>query len=317
MSRRPTSKRNRPKPKAVLRLPDLDQAKSAVLNSLTSADAQRGYRHAIDEFVEWYCSEPRLSFSRTVVLRYRIHLESRYLAPGTINLRLGAVRRLAYEAADCGILSPDLAAGIRRVKGLKKIGVRLGNWLTAEQSQKLWQTPSGERLKAKRDRALLAVLLACGVRRHEAVELDFAHIQRREEHWAIVDLKGKAGHTRTIPMPGWVKNVLDQWIQAANITSGKLFRRVHKMGKAWGERLTEKAVWQVVREYATKAGIDKLAPHDLRRTCARLCYAAGGELEQIQFLLGHVSIQTTERYLGCKQRIQGAVTDKIGIEPPD
>ena len=317
MSRRPTSKRNRPKPKAVLRLPDLDQAKSAVLNSLTSADAQRGYRHAIDEFVEWYCSEPRLSFSRTVVLRYRIHLESRYLVPGTINLRLGAVRRLAYEAADCGILSPDLAAGIRRVKGLKKIGVRLGNWLTAEQSQKLWQTPSGERLKAKRDRALLAVLLACGVRRHEAVELDFAHIQRREEHWAIVDLKGKAGHTRTIPMPGWVKNVLDQWIQAANITSGKLFRRVHKMGKAWGERLTEKAVWQVVREYATKAGIDKLAPHDLRRTCARLCYAAGGELEQIQFLLGHVSIQTAERYLGCKQRIQGAVTDKIGIEPPD
>ena len=317
MSRRPTSKRNRPKPKAVLRLPDLDQAKSAVLNSLTSADAQRGYRHAIDEFVEWYCSEPRLSFSRTVVLRYRIHLESRYLAPGTINLRLGAVRRLAYEAADCGILSPDLAAGIRRVKGLKKIGVRLGNWLTAEQSQKLWQTPSGERLKAKRDRALLAVLLACGVRRHEAVELDFAHIQRREEHWAIVDLKGKAGHTRTIPMPGWVKNVLDQWIQAANITSGKLFRRVHKMGKAWGERLTEKAVWHVVREYATKAGIDKLARHDLRRTCARLCYAAGGELEQIQFLLGHVSIQTTERYLSCKQRIQGAVNDKIGIEPPD
>jgi hypothetical protein len=89
MSRKLTSKRTRPKPKAVLRLPDLDQAKSAVLNSLTSADAQRGYRHAIDEFVEWYCSEPRLSFSRTVVLRYRIHLESRHLAPGTINLRLG------------------------------------------------------------------------------------------------------------------------------------------------------------------------------------------------------------------------------------
>jgi integrase len=115
-------------------------------------------------------------------------------------------------------------------------------------------------------------------------------------------------------MPGWVKNVVDQWIQAANITSGKLFRRARKMGKTWGETLTEKAVWHVVREYAMKAGIDKLAPHDLRRTGARLGYAAGGELEQIQFLLGHVSIQTTERYLGCKQRIQGAVNDKIGIE---
>ena len=316
MSHRPTAKRTRRKPKTVLRLPYLDQAKSAVLNSLTSADAQRGYRHAIDEFVEWYCSEPRLSFSRTVVLRYRIHLESRHLAPGTINLRLGAVRRLAYEAADCGLLSPDLAAGIRRVKGVKKIGVRLGNWLTAEQSQRLWQTPSGERLKERRDRALLAILVACGVRRHEAVELNFGHIQQREEHWAIVDLKGKAGHTRTIPMPAWVKNVLDQWVEAANLTSGRLFRRVHKIGKAWGERLTEKSVWHVVREYAAKAGIAKLAPHDLRRTCARLCHAAGGELEQIQILLGHVSIQTTERYLGCKQRISGAVNDKIGIEPP-
>src|SRR6478736_1579847 len=199
----------------------------------------------------------RLSFSRTVVLGYRIYLESRKLAPGTINLRLGAVRRLAYEASDCGLLSADLAAGIRRVKGVKKIGVRLGNWLTAEQSQSLLQAPGRERLKEKRDRALLAVLLACGLRRHEAVELNFGHIQQREEHWAIVDLNGKAGHTRTIPMPGWVKNVVEQWIQAANITSGNLFRRVHKMGQTWGDRLTEKAVWHVVREYANKAGIDK------------------------------------------------------------
>src|SRR5450755_3883651 len=127
--------------KSVLRLPDPEVAKSAVLNSLSCPDAQRGYRHAIEEFIEWYCSEPRLSFSRTVVLRYRMHLESRHLAPGTVNLRLGAVRRLAYEAADCGLLSPDLAAGIRRVKGVKKIGIRLGNWLTSEQGERLWRSP--------------------------------------------------------------------------------------------------------------------------------------------------------------------------------
>lgn len=158
----------------------LDQAKSAVLNSLSSPDVQRGYRHAIDEFVEWYCSEPRLSFSRAVVLSYRMHLESRGLAPGTINLRLGAVRRLAYEAADCGLLSPDLAAGIRRVKGVKKLGVRLGNWLTAEQ--------------------------------------------------AIMDLHGKAGHTRTVPIPDWVKALLDEWMAAGKITNGRVFRRVNKAG---------------------------------------------------------------------------------------
>ena len=142
MANKRSSKKRRTLAKAVLRLPDLDQAKSAVLNSLSSRDAQRGYRHAIDEFIEWYCSEPRLSFGRTVVVRYRMHLESRKLAPGTINLRLGAVRRLPYKAADCGLLSPDLASGIRRVKGVKKLGVRLGNWLTAEQGETLWQCPT-------------------------------------------------------------------------------------------------------------------------------------------------------------------------------
>jgi hypothetical protein len=98
----------------VLALPDLEHAKSAVLSSLTSRSGQRTYDHAIREFVAWYCSEPRLAFNRTVVLRYRIYLEQRQYAPATINLRLAAVRRVAYEAADAGILSPELAAGIRR-----------------------------------------------------------------------------------------------------------------------------------------------------------------------------------------------------------
>src|SRR5256884_8224262 len=145
MKHKPSSRRRRNSAKSVLRLPDLEHAKAAVLNSLNSTDARRGYRHAIDEFVDWYCSEPRLAFNRIVVLRYRSHLESRQLAPGTINLRLGAVRRLAYEAADCGLLSADLAAGIRRVKGVKKLRVRLGNWLTEEKGQAIWRAPDSER----------------------------------------------------------------------------------------------------------------------------------------------------------------------------
>src|SRR6266436_6737766 len=139
MNQKSSSRRKRSK--SVLRLPDLEHAKAAVLNSLNSTDAKRGYRHAIDEFVDWYCSEPRLAFNRIVVLRYRSHLESRQLAPGTINVRLGAVRRLAYEAADCGLLSSDLAAGIRRVKGVKKLGVLLGNWLNAKQGTRCGKHP--------------------------------------------------------------------------------------------------------------------------------------------------------------------------------
>src|SRR5271165_3986440 len=127
-------------PKTILKLPDLEQSKSAVLNSLTSRSSQRLYDHAIRairEFIDWYCSEPRLAFNKTVVTRYRINLEQAKYASSTINLRLAAVRRLAYEAADCGLLSPDLAAGIRRVKGVKKHGMRAGNWLTAEQGKRL------------------------------------------------------------------------------------------------------------------------------------------------------------------------------------
>jgi site-specific recombinase XerD len=313
--KRKMSRNKRKQPKSVLRLPDLEVARTSVLQSLSSPDSQRGYRHAIDEFVDWYCSEPRLAFSRTVVVRYRSFLESRLLAPGTINLRLGAVRRLAYEAADCGLLSSDLAAGIRRVKGVKNFGVRLGNWLTAEQGQVLWQAPDPNRVKGKRDRALLAMLLACGLRRHEAVKLKLADIQQREERWAIVDLVGKGGHVRTVPIPNWVWSVLCEWLTAAGIREGRIFRRVSRTGRIFGPGITAKAVWHVVKQAARAAGISKLAPHDLRRSCARLCQSAGGELEQIQLLLGHVSVQTTERYLGSKQRIRAAVNDRIGIEP--
>jgi site-specific recombinase XerD len=301
--------------KTKLGLPDLEQAKTEVIVSLRSPESQRSYRHSIDEFVFWYCSEPRLSFNKTVVTRYRIHLESRQLAPGTINVRLAAVRRLAYEAADSGLLSPELAAGIRRIKGSKKLGIRLGNWLTVDEARTLWQLPDENTLKGKRDRAILAVLLGCGLRRGELTELTLAHLQRREDHWAIVDLIGKAGHVRTVPMPDWVKQTIDHWLIAAGVSQGKMFRCVCRIGTAWGSQMTEKVVWHVVKQYAQQLGIAKLAPHDLRRSCARLCHGAGGELEQIQFLLGHVSVQTTEKYLGCKQRLREAVNDGIGIGP--
>lgn len=178
----------------------------------------------------------------------------------------------------------------------------------------LLDAPDPETMKGKRDLALLAILVACGLRRHEAVELNVSDLQQREDHWAIVDLIGKASHIRTIPVPDWVKDLIDEWLGSAEISSGKIFRRVTRAGTVWGSGLSEKVVWHVVRQYAKKAAIEKLAPHDLRRTCARLCHQAGGELDQIQFLLGHVSVQTTERYLGCKQRIRNAVNDCIGIQ---
>jgi integrase len=309
-------KKKRP-PKRMLALPDLEQSKAAVLNSLTSKSGQRTYDRAINDFVEWYCSEPRLAFNRVVVLRYRIYLEQKQYAPTTINLRLAAVRRVAYEAADSGLLSPELAAGIRRVKGMRRLGVPVGNWLTAEQGKRLLAGASRDSLPGKRNYAMLAMLIGCGLRRGELLALRCDAIQLREEHWVIADLIGKAGHIRTVPVPDWVKTAIDAWKEGSGINDGALFRSINKAGRIWGDGMTPKVLWEVVREAAARAGIEKLAPHDLRRTCARLCHLAGGELDQIQFLLGHVSIQTTERYLGCKQKLRDAVNDRLGIEPDD
>ena len=314
MARNAKSKRKRA-PKTVLKLPDLEQSKSAVLNSLTSPSSQRSYDHAIREFIDWYCSEPRLAFNKTVLTRYRISLEQRQYAPSTINLRLAAVRRLAYEAADCGLLSPDLAAGIRRVKGARRIGVRIGNWLTAEEGRRMIGAFGASALKQRRNRAMIAVLIGCGLRRAEAAALKFEDVQLREEHWVIANLNGKGGHIRTVPMPNWVKRAVDEWAIPAGINSGPLFRAINKAGRVWGNGFTSKVIWSIVKEGAANCDLVGLAPHDLRRTCARLCHQAGGELEQIQFLLGHVSIETTERYLGCKQRFQNAVNDAIGLDP--
>ena len=300
--------------RTVLRIPDLEQSKTAVLNSLPAKTSQESYAHAIDEFIAWYCSEPRLAFNRPVVLRYRIYLEQKNFAPSTINVRLAAVRRLAYEAADTGLLSPELAAGIRRVKGAKRLGVRIGNWLTAEQGRTLLLNSGSATLRGKRDRAILSVLLGCGLRRAELVALSVQDLQIREDHWVFADLIGKGKHIRTVPVPGWVKTALDDWTANADITGGNIFRRVNKNGVVWGEGISPKAIWHVVRRAALRAGIQGLAPHDLRRTCARLCHLAGGELEQIQFLLGHASVETTERYLGCKQKLRNAVNDQLGLE---
>ena len=214
---------------------------------------------------------------------------------------------------DNGLLSPELANGITRVKGVPSKGVRLGNWLSVAQAQKLLNTPDVTTTKGLRDRAILAVLLGCGLRRSEVAALTFAHVQQRDGRWCIVDLVGKHGRIRTAPMPNWVKVAIDAWTSAGALAGGRVFRPVNRADRVGGEVLSEKVVWQLIKPYADCAGVPGIAPHDLRRTCAKLCRAGGGELEQIQLLLGHASVQTTERYLGTKQDLAHAPNDAIKL----
>src|SRR5713226_2468743 len=298
---------------AALTIPELEQSKAAVLNTLASAHSRRSYKHAIERFISWYCHEPRLAFNRSVVVRYRSFLESLSLSAATINLHLSAIRRLADEATESGWLSPELATGIRRVKGVKRLGRKIGNWLTGNQAQEMLNAVSQNTLQGRRDGAMLGLLLGCGLRRSEVVGLRLDQLQSREGHRVIVDLVGKGGRLRTVPVPSWCKELVDTWVRHSGVSEGKIFRRVLKDGTRQEAGVTANVVWYAVKRCACQAGIVNLAPHDLRRTCARLCHGCGGELEQIQFLLGHASVQTTERYIGSKQKLQDAVNDRLEI----
>src|SRR6516162_5574879 len=297
-------------------VPQADQwrrLKALVLDSVSSPITRRVYNLALDEFIEWFGFEPRPGFTKATVSAWRVALEACGLGSVSINVRISAVRKLAVEAADNGLLAPELAAGITRVKGAKSKGVRVGNWLSLRQAQALLNAPDTTTKKGLRDRAMLAILLGCGLRRSEVAALTLAHIQQRDNRWCIIDLVGKHGRIRTVPMPTWVKGAIDAWTAAAGFSEGPVLRRINRGDQVQGAGMSKKVVWQLLQHYAAAAGVPGIAPHDLRRSCAKLCRAAGGELEQIQLLLGHASVQTTERYLGTKQDLVHAPNDGIKL----
>ena len=187
------------------RAADWRRLKMLVLDSVSSPITKRVYNLGLDEFFEWFGREPRPGFTKATVSAWRVALEARGLGSISINVRITA------EAADNGLLAPELAAGITRIKGVKSKGVRVGNWLSIRQAQTQLNTPDVSTKKGLRDRAMLAVLLGCGLRRSEVAALTFKYIQQRDGRWGIVDLVGKHGRVRTIPMPTWVKVAIDTW----------------------------------------------------------------------------------------------------------
>jgi integrase len=184
--------------------------------------------------------------------------------------------------------------------------------LTREQAKELLAVPNRSTVKGKRDYVILALLVGCALRRKELATLDVETIQLREGRWVLADLEGKGRRVRTVTVPLWAKHGINAWMTAAEVEDGRLLRSITKGGKI-GKSLSDWAVWSVVEQSAKEIGIERFGAHDLRRTCAKLCRKAGGDIEQIKFLLGHSSIQTTERYLGSEQEIAEAVNDSIGL----
>jgi site-specific recombinase XerD len=292
--------------------PAFDRIEALVLDSVHSDNSRRAYHRALVDFQEWYQTNGTSGLCKAAVQQYRGDLERRGLAAPTINLRLSAVRKLAIEAADNGLLLPEIAAGIARVRGTPYRGSRAGHWLTRNQAQDLLDLPPADTRRGLRDRVILAMLLGCGLRRDEMARVVLEQIQQMDGRWVIGDLLGKGGRVRTVAMPPWAKVVLDRWVAAADLTSGRLLRSVLKNDRIVGDGIGPEAIAKIVRGYGVDLKVE-ISPHDLRRSYAKLAHRGRSPLEQIQLSLGHASIQTTERYLGVRQDLADAPCDHLGL----
>jgi integrase len=278
-----------------------------VLDTVPSVHSKRNYAKALDDLFAFCASRP---LSRALLMEFRTTMD--HLSPSTINVRLSAIRKLVGEARRNRMIGREEAASLADIPNVGQKGPRLGNWLTREQAKELLAVPDRSTLKGKRDYVIIALLVGCALRRRELASLNIEDIQLREGRWVIIDLRGKGGRIRTVAVPIWVKQGINAWMTAAEIEDGRLLRPVSKSGKILRDELGDWAIWSVVEQSSKQIGIEHFGAHDLRRTCAKLCRKNGGDLEQIKFLLGHSSIQTTERYLGSEQEIAIAVNDNLG-----
>jgi integrase len=251
-----------------------------VVNDLPSPHSRRAYRKSIDDLYAFATREDgkiRL-ITPALLMEWRTTLAST-LSPATVNLRFNAVRTLVRTAARRELMPADEAMQLLDVGGLPFRGTRVGNWLTVQQTRQLLNLPNRKNLRGARNYCIFALLAGCALRVHELAALELSTIQQRDGRWVLADLPGKGGRVRTVAIPPWVKQGIDNWLRQTKI----------------------------------KLGIKHFGPHDLRRTCARLCREQGGDLEQIQAMLGHASLVTTQRYLGTVQNLKNAVNDNLGL----
>jgi site-specific recombinase XerD len=286
-----------------------------VIDGLPSVHSRRAYLRALEEFFGWYAAQGRPDLNKALIQNYIRNLrDEQKISSSNINLRLSAIRKLATEAEDNMLIDSRIANGIRAVKGVPKRGTRTGNWLTKEEAQDWLDAPNINKFKGLRDRALFAVMIGCGLRRSEAANLKFEYIQQREGRWVIVDIIGKREKMRSVPMPSWTKVAVDEWKSKANLDEKFVFRRVNKADKVHGQNITPQAILNIVYEYSQTMLKQGIAPHDLRRTFAKLAHKGGSPIDQIQLSLGHDSIQTTEKYLGVEQDLHDAPCDYLGLK---
>jgi len=262
--------------------------------------------------VDYLEEQEAYNLDKLFLQTYIASMQDEGIGEGSINLRLAAIRKLSREAEELKIWPETVAAAFSSVKNIPQRGKRTGNWLSLEQTQQLINTPDISTPIGLRNRAILATLVGCGLRRHEVVRLTLSQLQLRDGRWVIADLVGKRNKTRTVTVPAWVKQSIDAYLEATHINSGHLFQALTKSGSIQRQQISSGTVRDVVKNSARKCGFS-ISPHDLRRTYAKLAFKNGAKIDQIQLNLGHESLATTQVYLGTELDLKNGPGDFLAI----
>lgn len=276
-----------------------------VLEGLPSDHTRRAYRKA---YVDLQAFSAGQEITLVLLLKWRTAMATT-LSSSTVNVRISAVRKLIEEARRKKLITADETLDLLDLRGLPNRGTRIGNWLTLSQRDQLLAVPGRKSNRGIRNYCILAILAGCALRVDELAGVDVDVIQKRDGRWVFKDLIGKGGRVRTVAIPPRTKAAIDAWLKASEIKEGRLIRQLTLSPKG----LSTQAIWDIVHRAAASIGIEKFGPHDLRRTCARLCWEAKRDLVAIQDLLGHADPNTTRRYLGNVQDLRNAVNDNIGM----
>jgi integrase/recombinase XerD len=284
-----------------------------VVANLANEHTRGMYWKALRDFMEWWQTTGERPLDRSVVHSHIDYLLASGYSEATVNQRLSAIKKTILTAEDSDLLDLATARDILRISGFsKKIGMG-GRFLTERQAEALINAPNATSIKGMRDRALLALLVGCALRSGELVSIQVEDIQKQGSDWFLTKVVGSRGEVRTVVIPVWTKKALDAWIEISGIRAGALLRAVDRLGNVAKRSISSYSVLPLVAAYGRSIGID-VKPRDLRRTCAQLCRTEGGELEQIQLLLGHASIETTQHYLGRKRTVASAPNGRLRMK---
>lgn len=288
-----------------------------ILEACDSKATRTAYKYGIEQFNEWL-GDRELNY--TNVKAYRAYLVRKDVKPQTINVRLAAIRFYVKELAEEDAMTIEQSRAICAVNNLKVKGRRLGKWLELEDANKILNKPDTSTRTGLRDRAILALMIGAGLRRSEVVKIERTHFEKRNDKWIICGLVGKHGRTRNIPLADWIMAILNPWLDVLDyfkVKNGPIIRKVSwSEKKEWiGGPLDPTSLRYIVQsKYGKDIGRFRISPHDLRRTAARLAFEGEVPIAQIQLMLGHADQQTTEKYIGARQDLTIAPSDKMGIE---